>query len=175
MVIDLGGYQGQWASDIHARYRCPVHVFEPVPVFADVIENRFSANGLVKVHRLAAGSHDGFLDISVAADASSLHVGGGEPLRVEICDFCAWCKKNGVEEISLLKINIEGGEYQLLEHLIATDFIAKVRFVQVQFHDFVPDAEARMERIKSQLALTHGLDYFYRFVWEGWTRKHDGG
>jgi len=49
--------------------------------------------------------------------------------------------------------------------------IAKVRFVQVQFHDFVPDSEARMDRIKEQLEATHRLDYFYKFVWESWTRK----
>ncbi|OYV93442.1 MAG: hypothetical protein B7Z60_08730 [Ferrovum sp. 37-45-19] len=171
VVVDLGGYQGQWASDIHARYRCPVHVFEPVPMFADAIEYRFAANDLVNVHRLAAGDHDGFLDISVAKDASSVYVGDGETMRIEIRDFCTWCQQNGIEEIGLLKINIEGGEYDLLEHLLATGFITKVRFVQVQFHDFVPNAETRMERIKAQLAATHGLDYFYKFIWEGWTRK----
>ena len=29
IVLDLGGYEGQWASDIFSRYCCFIHVFEP--------------------------------------------------------------------------------------------------------------------------------------------------
>lgn len=171
VVFDLGGYQGQWASDIHSRYSCIVHVFEPVPMFAHAIENRFAANDLVKVHRIAAGSYDGFLKISVADDASSVYVGDGNSLQIEIRDFCVWCQMNDVKEIGLLKINIEGGEYDLLEHLIATGFISRVRFIQVQFHDFVHDADSRMHKIQSELAKTHHLTYQYTYVWENWCRK----
>jgi hypothetical protein len=31
VVLDVRGYEGQWASDIFARYGCRIHVFEPVP------------------------------------------------------------------------------------------------------------------------------------------------
>ena len=37
VVMDLGGYRGDWAHEIHSRYRCRVHVFEPVLSFADGI------------------------------------------------------------------------------------------------------------------------------------------
>ena len=49
-----------------------------------------------------------------------------------------------------MKINIEGGEYELLERLIAADLIRKIDDIQVQFHNFVPDAAARMERCKAR-------------------------
>jgi hypothetical protein len=42
LVLDLGGYEGQWTSDIVARYGCRVHVFEPVPEFAAAIAKRFA-------------------------------------------------------------------------------------------------------------------------------------
>ena len=32
VVLDVGGYQGQWASDLFSRYRCRIYVFEPVSV-----------------------------------------------------------------------------------------------------------------------------------------------
>ena len=38
VVIDLGGYEGQWAADIFCKYVCSIHVFEPVKKFADNIE-----------------------------------------------------------------------------------------------------------------------------------------
>jgi len=44
MVFDLGGYEGQWASDIFSMYCCSIHVFEPVEEFADKIIKRFSKN-----------------------------------------------------------------------------------------------------------------------------------
>jgi hypothetical protein len=43
--------------------------------------------------------------------------------------------------------------------------------VQVQFHDFVPDAERRMRRIQEKLGKTHSLTYQYLFVWENWALK----
>ena len=36
-VMDLGGYEGQWASGLYSRYRCRIWVFEPVRRFAEAI------------------------------------------------------------------------------------------------------------------------------------------
>ena len=44
LVIDLGGYKGQWTSDIYARFNCRVLVFEPVAQFAASIAQRFRHN-----------------------------------------------------------------------------------------------------------------------------------
>lgn len=51
VVFDLGGYEGQWASEIFARYCCSIHVFEPVAAFAGNIERRFAKNKHITVHR----------------------------------------------------------------------------------------------------------------------------
>src|SRR6478609_5702767 len=44
IVFDLGGYEGQWTSDIYSRYNCHVYVFEPVREFYEIIKNRFKNN-----------------------------------------------------------------------------------------------------------------------------------
>lgn len=67
-----------------------------------------------------------------------------------------------------MKINIEGGEYDLLEHLIVSGFVRNIDNIQVQFHDFVDDAEHRMAVIHKNLAKTHRLSYQYPLVWENW-------
>jgi hypothetical protein len=36
VCIDIGGYEGQWASDIFGRYGCTIHVFEPVPLLPTI-------------------------------------------------------------------------------------------------------------------------------------------
>ena len=43
--------------------------------------------------------------------------------------------------------------------------------IQVQFHDFVLDAESRMKSIQADLRKTHELTYQYDFVWENWKLK----
>src|SRR5262249_51252950 len=78
-----------------------------------------------------------------------------------------------IGEVSLMKINIEGGEYDLLENLIATGLISRIRDIQVQFHMDIPDAERRMHAIQSRLAGTHRLTFQYPFVWENWQRRPD--
>ena len=170
LVLDLGGYQGQWSSDIFARYLCSIDVFEPVPQFADEISRRFASNPSIKVNRLAAGAADGHLDISISGDASSTHTAGGTLLRIPVVCFSDWFKAVNKPEIALMKINIEGGEYELLEHLIVSDLIVKIRDIQVQFHDFVSDAESRMAFIQNKLSKTHHITYQYKFIWENWTR-----
>lgn len=34
VVFDIGGFEGNCTGDIHARFGCEVHVFEPHPDFA---------------------------------------------------------------------------------------------------------------------------------------------
>ena len=51
LVLDLGGYKGQWTSDIFSRYCCTVYVFEPVVSFAEGIQKRFARNKKIIVRR----------------------------------------------------------------------------------------------------------------------------
>ena len=56
LVIDLGGYKGQWASDIFAKYLCEIHVFEPIKSFAEKITSRFLKNSKIHTHQFGLGS-----------------------------------------------------------------------------------------------------------------------
>jgi hypothetical protein len=72
--------------------------------------------------------------------------------------------------IDLLKINIEGGEYELLEHIIEKTLQNKIRNIQVQFHTWIENCEDRRKNIQDILRKTHKLTYNYDFVWENWER-----
>ena len=77
--------------------------------------------------------------------------------------------KHNIEVVDLIKINIEGGEYDLLDEIIANNWLSKFKNIQVQYHDFVIDnPRERMEKIQKELAKTHQLTYQYDFVWENW-------
>lgn len=171
VVVDLGGYKGQWAADIFTRYDCQVHIFEPYKVYASDIAHRFSQNPKVKVYDFGLSGSDQELSLAVSDDASSSYKSSGDKVTIYLKEAKHFFEDSGIEEIDLMKINIEGGEYDLLEHLLDTGYINHIDNIQVQFHDFVPDAGPRMKAIQDRLSATHYTTYQYEFVWENWRRK----
>lgn len=173
LVLDIGGYEGQWASDLYSRYRCRIVVFEPVAEFARSIAARFAHNDAIEVLQCGLGgtSRSETIHIRGASSSTQRKKNKSAPETIQIIDAEKWFRENDVDTVDLMKINIEGGEYELLERLIATGSIEKVDNIQVQFHNFTHDAPQRMERIQRDLARTHMPTYQYRFVWENWTKK----
>ena len=171
LVFDLGGYEGQWASDIFARYRCTIHVFEPVQRFATRIERRFEKNDRIIVHRCGLSGETKKVPIALNEDSSSILKSGERTEEIQLLRAMDFIREHHILGLDLMKINIEGGEYDLLDHLIEADFIPSIGNLQVQFHDFVPQATERMARIQRKLAITHSLTYQYPFVWENWRKK----
>ena len=171
LVFDLGGYEGQWASDIYSRYCCTVHIFEPVEVYAENIQKRFDRNEQIHVHSFGLGSANTEIHIGMGDDGSSAFKRAAQITLGKLVQAKEFFDLNGISEVHLMKINIEGGEYELLEYLLDTGLTTKIQNIQVQFHDFVPNAEARMKSIQNRLSITHDLTYQYEFVWENWKHK----
>lgn len=170
VVWDVGGYEGQWASDLFAKYQPTIHIFEPVASFADNIAERFAKNPKMHVHRYGISDQDSTQAISLVGDRASTFVQDQTSEQATFRSASVVATELGAP--TLIKLNIEGGEYPLLEDLIKSGTIKDITHIQVQFHDFVPDAVARMEAIQNELAKTHVRAYHYPFVWESWT-KHD--
>lgn len=171
IVFDLGGYEGQWSSDIFAMYCCNIFVFEPVKQYSEKMKHRFERNPKIKVYDYGLGKADGTCIINVQKDGSSLHRGRGNEEEIKLVDAASFINNYDIDKINLIKINIEGAEYDLLEHLIKSKIVEHIENIQIQFHDFVENAEIRMRNIQKNLSLTHELTYQYKFVWENWKRK----
>lgn len=171
IVFDIGGYEGNWTSDIFSMYQCNIYVFEPVSSFYKAICKRFEFNDKIKVFNFGLSDKYGEIEISINADSSSIFKKVGNTGYLEIIklkQFKGFIEENNINKIDLLKINIEGGEYDLMEHIIEQNIQSKIRNFQIQFHDFVPNAKIRMDNIKQKLSKSHYLTYEYPFVWENW-------
>lgn len=168
-VVDLGGYVGEWAHEIHKRYGCQVHIFEPHPRFSDECEQRFSCIPNVTVHKYGLSDANGSFNISDNNDASSFLSAGakGQLIKCEVRNAQEALSEIGLTHIDLLKINIEGGEFQVLPNLINSSWINRIKFLQIQFHT-VGDFKINRDKIRRYLSLTHRESWCYEFVWEGW-------
>ena len=170
VVFDLGGYRGDWAAVMREKYDCVVHVFEPHPEFADDISDRFKDDKKVIVHACALGASEGTLMLSDAADGSSAFSKGPPNIKGRVCEATQFLTDLGCDEIAATKINIEGGEFDLLPHLIETGAISNFKTITVQFHDFAPNAVEARAAIRTGLSKTHRCRWNYEFVWEEWER-----
>jgi FkbM family methyltransferase len=173
IVFDLGGYKGQWASDIYSKYNCKIYIFEPVKIFYQKIEERFRCNENIKVFNFGLASSNRVEYISLEGDESSIY-GGGKKEKINLVNFEEFLKKEKIKNISLMKSNIEGAEYELFEHLIKKEIINKIDNIQIQFHKNIPNYIKRYNQIRTHLKTTHNLKYSFPFVWESWELKKYG-
>ncbi len=169
-VMDVGGYCGQWASDIFSRYSCNVAVFEPVKHFAENIKKRFAFNPRIKVYDFGLSGKTEAAKIFVAADSSSVFRGTDAGSSILLKDIVEWLDQESIRSVNLIKINIEGGEFDLLERLLDADKTSLFDTFLVQFHRLNSDSEQRMRSIQNRLQKTHRLVWQYQFVWECWKK-----
>lgn len=172
IVVDAGGFKGQWASDIHSRYGCFVHIFEPIDEFSEYIRWRFEHNPKVQIHRLGLANEDSVRMFGIAGDRTGAHNESGRQVQVNLVAAVPYLLRLGLHDVDLMKINIEGGEYDLLNHLSETNYMQHITFIQVQFHNFFTDSDELRNEARRRLSLTHEVDYEYPFVWESWRRRN---
>ncbi len=171
VVFDIGGFTGSWADAIYDRYGCTVHIFEPHPRFAEALAKKFRGNAKIHVHPFALGSMDGLLPLSDEGDASSALSGASTMLNGEVVDVSRFMDEFTPASIDLAKINIEGGEYDLLPALARTGQLGRFDLLQIQFHLYDKQQIAERDAIRTDLSKTHTCDWSYDFVWEQWHRK----
>lgn len=176
LVFDLGGYKGRWTRAIFNRYGCNVYVFEPVPQFFQQLVKEFQDKPKIKLFPCGLANETKACSIGLAQDGSSLYKESASTVDTYLIKAADFIRLYGIIEIDLIKINIEGGEYDLLEHLLDSGLITLVRNLQVQFHQCagIPNAQERMQAIQAQLVKTHEITYqYYPFVWENWQRRNE--
>lgn len=171
IVFDIGGYKGEWANDIFSKYNCNIYIFEPIPGFANNLTKQFSNNNKINVQEFGLGEKNERKKMSLDDDkSSSCRKNTKKYTKTKIVDIIDFIDQNNINHIDLMKINIEGDEYCLLERLIEKKYINKISNLQIQFHNFIPNYKKRMKNIQAKLKITHKPTYQYTLVWENWKK-----
>ena len=173
----FGGYLGDstalWNSALNLT---EAHVFEPVPSYCSVLRERFT-DQRVEIHQFGVGKQGGRRQMLRQNDATSqANVGRADKLGFvtgsETVDFrgpeelLALLKK--VSTRSILEVNIEGGEYELIDALAEEGLLHKFDYIFVQFHDVGPSTLEKVIRSRQQLSENHVCVWRYDMVWECW-------
>ncbi len=170
IVFDVGGYVGVFTDKLVHKYDSRIYVFEPVKKYLQVLKRKYKDNKNVQVFDFGLSNKTETAEINVKGDKSSRFVESAQVEKVKLVDISEFMLENKIEEVDLITINIEGGEYDLLERMLEKDLVKNFKFIQVQFHNFVESAENRHEIIISKLRETHKPTFKFPFIWEGFKR-----
>lgn len=170
LVLDFGGYSGGFALRCERELKAKVFCYEPVPQFQDQILKSLPRDSKIELrrHGVSAATRKAAFDLNGEATSEGAQTQAAVFVELQaIEDILA---RDAPQGVSLMAMNIEGAEYEVLEKLIETGLINKVRHLRVHFHLSIPQARERYEKIATQLSATHALTWRYPFIWESWSR-----
>ena len=128
VVIDAGANQGQFLGvtlQVFAGRPIEVHAFEPSLSTYDTLEQKYQAAPGVFLNRMALGAAAGSAQLYSDRPGSGMasmtqrrldHFGLQQSLveQVELGTLDAYCAARGLDEIALLKLDVEGHELDVL-------------------------------------------------------------
>jgi FkbM family methyltransferase len=151
VFIDLGSHVGesilQFYHDVDLANQYQIFGFEPLPEAFEMLQQNTARLENVNLINAAAGTEEGiaqfFAGQSNHGDGSTLLPGkltGGvdyaQPVDVTVIEFCHWLDENTFDsDYIVLKMNIEGGEFPLLSHMLGHSILfERISKLYVQFH-----------------------------------------
>jgi len=166
VFIDAGAHAGEAISfylDKNPTLKdCTVYFFEPNPQYANLLKEMENRKDYKIIYRPeAVWIKNEMLSFYIAKDqwgdvGSTLFADKKEqleldrPLRVKALDFAEFLTSNFSEkDYVIVKMDIEGAEYKVIEHLINTQAINLINELWVEWHDmFYPDVDHFSVRYK---------------------------
>jgi len=168
-VLDAGGYLGDYAAEIRSRYDCKVLILEPVLEFFEQIEKRFEYDDKVEVINVGLAHVSGSASISLAANSSSIKsASGGRLEQIALLSFRDLVERFDLERIDLVKMNIEGSEFDVLPSMLNSSI--DIKCYLVQFHKIDKASSSRRSVIRRKMSEAYDENWNYYFVWEKWSK-----
>lgn len=151
LVLDCGANIGE-ITVMLAQTGAQVHAFEPDPYCFEKLTKRFKGAENVTLHNVAVGTSEGTIQLMRAdnfddnprgASVKSTVISGGrkidekDTIDVKLMNFPAFIDEltKGGKEIAFLKMDIEGAELDLLEHMQTSGQFGVIRLTVAETHE----------------------------------------
>jgi FkbM family methyltransferase len=165
VVVDLGARHGDWSDLIRRKYSPKIYCFEVVTQFC----NQLISKGY-NTFCLAVSDKKEKIKVGVFESEASIFYEDSN-FEAEAIPASEIFNLIGQDKIDLMKINVEGAEYPILNELINSGNISKITNLQVQFHLFDNSENNEYDTLFQKLSETHELSWRFPFVWENWVLK----
>ncbi|GAG68899.1 unnamed protein product, partial [marine sediment metagenome] len=136
IVFDIGSYYGSWAKTIADKYGAHIYGFEPVQEFYRRARRGLKNYSKITMLPFGLGSHTRKETMFVSRDSSSLFFKKGKQETVRIISIEDFMSQFKIAFVDLACINIQGGEYELLNFMCSTGLVLKFNRILLQFHEY---------------------------------------
>lgn len=131
-IVDIGCLNWDWSNFFLGKKRV---------IGVDPFENQIP---FTEIFKGVIGNYNGFTKMRNEGISSSM-INQDDGEEVEVKTWKDFCKDFNIDKISVLKINIEGAEYDLLNNLTDDDF-NKIDQIAISFHDWmVPEWKSKTD------------------------------
>lgn len=169
IVIDLGANVGEFTS-LSAGFAQEVHAFEPDPDTFETLNKNCSKLKNVHLYNYAAGAKEGDISFfkdkinneksSLSSSIFSNHSGISDNLEITVkqVDIIEFLDSLDCD-IDIIKIDVEGAECDILEKLIESKVLKRVKSIYVETHEnALPELAIRTENIRNMYKNVEGLN-----------------
>jgi FkbM family methyltransferase len=145
VVFDLGGNIGTYSllfNSLNKDLDYAGYIFEPHPGNIKILKNNLLLNNVTKftVIKKAIAGENGLLkfDVSGGFDSFKIDNKSKNYIEVDAVKMSDFCKFNNIKQIDLLKMDIEGGEYDILANDF--EFLSNhVKIIMLEYHNLDQD------------------------------------
>ncbi len=140
-IVDIGCLNWDWSNFFLGKKRV---------IGVDPFENKIP---FTEIYKGVIGNYNGVTKMKNEGIASSM-INQDEGEEVQVKTWKDFCNEYNINKISVLKINIEGAEYDLLDSLSDEDY-DNIDQIAISFHDWMepswkPKTEKAIELLKSK-------------------------
>jgi len=155
-IIDAGAQAGFFI--LYCRALNPdvkIYALEPDEENLELLNKHLEINNLknVEVMPIALAGKSSLRDFYISHDSHNhslfkvLVPKISKNIKIQTYGLDDWLKEQGIEEVSLLKLDIEGAEYEVLE--IFTNW-EKIKNIVLEYHDFGENNHKQLENLLLQ-------------------------
>ena len=171
LVLDIGSYLGEYTEKLLKKNPAMTFwLYEPIPEYYKVCSDRFRDRETIFVYQRAVSADGRNIRMQVDGLRSRQEL-GISPEVLEIASIGIQKIFDSASEVELLKMNIEGMEYECLDQLILSNSLIKAKNLLIQFHNFEREDVNNRDRVRKALERDFTNVYTFEWMWELWIRK----
>lgn len=139
VILDVGAHAGYFSLWTAAQNpKAKIYALEPITENLDFLKQNIAENIFknIKPENVALSKESGELNIFLSEDSHnhSLLPISDKTRKIKAVNLTDFIKKNKIKIITLLKMDIEGGEYEIFENL-DQEIFSKIENIFLEYHE----------------------------------------
>lgn len=149
IVFDVGASAGPFAYHIMRNKPKAVHCFEPESNLFETLSKNMAKHEVCVLNNMAISHVDGEIATNVLYDPKETEMFSSTYRTVQSTTFKKYLEKHGINKIDFLKLDCEGGEYDIFSDENMEWILKNVKKIAGEWHLTTPEQKAQFTHFKN--------------------------